>query len=286
MGGGDAAGESNLDSMDGLASPLRVRLRPRRLARLEAATRRRIAVAAGLLALLAGGWIWVRDSSLVAVREVVVVGSTSSQETRVREALTAAARDMTTLHVRVDALRGAVAPYASVADLDVDAAPPHKLTIEVVERKPAALVAVGVERIPVTSGGLLLRGVRPDPALPQVRMDQLPSGGQLTDAAAGAAVGVLAGAPPELHGRVDGARMGAPGLVVGLRDGPDLVFGTADRSRAKWAAALRVLAASSAKGATYLDLRIPEWTAAGGVGPVEPEPTAAPVAETTPDPQP
>ena len=44
------------------------------------------------------------------------------------------------------------------------------------------------------------------------------------------------------------------------------------------AAAARVLSESSAAGATYLDLRVPKLAAAGGVGPIEPEPTPIPTA--------
>ena len=46
-----------------------------------------------------------------------------------RAALDAAARDMTTLHVREEALRSAVAQYASVAGLEVEPDFPHTLRI-------------------------------------------------------------------------------------------------------------------------------------------------------------
>ena len=49
------------------------------------------------------------------------------------------------------------------------------------------------------------------------------------------------------------------------------MFGSDDDARAKWIAAARVLAESSAAGATYLDLRIPGRVAAGGLAPVTPE---------------
>ena len=57
----------------------------------------------------------------------------------------------------------------------------------------------------------------------------------------------------------------ANGLVAHLRRGPDLIFGTADRMAAKWIAAARVLSSPAAKGATYIDLRLPERPAAGGL---------------------
>ena len=72
-------------------------------------------------------------------------------------------------------------------------------------------------------------------------------------------------------------------MMLALVDGPDLIFGDASDARDKWCAATRVLADPSAAGATYLDVRIPERVAAGGLGPV-PEPT--PVATGTPTPVP
>ena len=66
--------------------------------------------------------------------------------------------------------------------------------------------------------------------------------------------------------------VGAKGLTADLRDGPPLVFGSADDAAVKWAAAARVLAEPSAAGATYLDLRVPGRVAAGGIGPVPQEP--------------
>ncbi|HEX8104660.1 MAG TPA: FtsQ-type POTRA domain-containing protein [Solirubrobacteraceae bacterium] len=262
--------ESNPDLMD-LATPIRIRLRPGRLARLRAATVRRIVISSLVVAVIAGGWLWLRDSPVAAVKQVRVTGISSSQEARVRHVLETTARDMTTLHVRTDQLRAAVAPYASVADLRVDADFPHKLAIEVVERAPAALVLVGSQRIPVAAGGLLLRGVRPDEGLPVIRLATIPAGARLTDPRVLAAVRVLAAAPAALHRRIVRATAGGHGLQLELRDGPDLIFGSAERIPAKWAAAARVLADSGAQGAVYLDLRVPEWTAAGGVGPVEPE---------------
>ena len=52
------------------------------------------------LVVLGGGWLWLRDSSLVAGRaRSRSSGSSSSEAAQVRAALEAAARDMTTLHV-------------------------------------------------------------------------------------------------------------------------------------------------------------------------------------------
>ena len=64
------------------------------------------------------------------------------------------------------------------------------------------------------------------------------------------------------------------GIVVELRDGPELIFGDATRVRAKWIAAVRILADPEAAGASYIDVRLPGRPAAGGL----PAETLAPVA--------
>jgi cell division protein FtsQ len=81
--------------------------------------------AAAALALLAGGWLWVRDSPLVAVTKVTITGVSGPQAPSIRSALTLAARNMTTLDVHENALRMAVAPYPVVDDLRVSTHFPH-----------------------------------------------------------------------------------------------------------------------------------------------------------------
>jgi cell division protein FtsQ len=257
----------------------------RRLPRLPL---RLVVVAAVAIGVAAGGWLWVRDSSLVRVRQVSIVGAGSSDEARIRSALREAAAGMTTLHVREEALRTAVTPFPSVAGVEVDADPPHELVIEVIEHQPAALLRVRGSRIPASGGGRLLRGLRTG-RLPEVTVDREPVGPRVTDRRVLSALAVAAAAPPELRGRAAAVRLGPRGVTVELRAGPELVFGNRKRAAAKWAAAARVLAEPSAAGATYLDLRVPERVAAGGVGPVDPEeeaasvpaPTAVPTAEPT-----
>jgi cell division protein FtsQ len=59
-----------------------------------------------------------------------------------------------------------------------------------------------------------------------------------------------------------------------MNDGPKLYFGGAARLEAKWGAAAQVLAHRSSRGASYVDLRIPERPVAGGLKPrpAEPQP--------------
>jgi cell division protein FtsQ len=239
-----------------------------------------------LLALGAGGWVWLRESSLVEVREVEITGVSASEGEGVKAALASAASEMTTLHVREDALRHAIGRYSSVADLKVKTDFPHRLTIQVIEREPvAALAANGARRVPVTGSGVLLRGVTAGRDLPSINLEQPPAGPRVTDRRLLRALAVAGGAPEELRQRADRLELGSRGVVVKLDDGPDLIFGTDAEVDAKWVAAARVLAETSAGGATYLDLRIPGRVAAGGLAPIVPpeaDPNLQPEAENSP----
>ena len=181
---------------------------------------------------------------------------------------------MTTLHVREDALRAAVAQYPSVAGLTTDASFPHKLSIEVRERAPVAAIQSGGGKVAASGDGLVLRGMKAS-GLPTLRVRTAPAGERVTDRRTLGALGVAGGAPPELRGRIERLWSGPRGLTLDLRNGPDLVFGSGSDAARKWTAAVRVLADPSSAGATYLDLRVPERVAAGGLGPVEEEPQQA-----------
>jgi cell division protein FtsQ len=226
-----------------------------------------VAVLGGLLF---GGWLWVRDSSLATVTHVRVTGATTSEEGRIRSALERAARDMTTLHVREEALHDAVAPYPSVAGLRVETDFPHAMSVQVLEHRPVAAIEVDGRRTPVSGDGIVLNGVQADRTLPSIERSQTPAR-RVEDDRTRSALAVAAAAPASLLERSDRLSYGPDGLLVDLRDGPPLVFGTQDDAAAKWAAAARVLAEPSAAGATYLDLRVPGRVAAGGLGPVPQE---------------
>jgi len=212
---------------------------------------------------LGGGWMWLRESPIVAVEQVDVVGVSGPEAARVRSALRAAASDMTTLQVRTGELRDAVATYAIVRDLRVERDLPHALKITVLQHLPVAAVLAAGRRTAVAADGTVLRGT-PTRGLPVVVSRTAPGGARL-DGRTAAAVGLLAAAPPPLRARVGRVAAGSRGWTAALRQGPMLVFGPAERLRAKWVAASRVLADRSSAGASYLDLRLPERPAAGGL---------------------
>ena len=224
------------------------------------------------------GFLWFRDSSFAAVEQVTVTGSGSSERDRVVAALEAAGRGMSTLDVDAAALRDAVRPFASVADLRVRPDFPHALRVEVVEHRPVALVQFGATKVPATGGGLLLEGVQDDD-LPLVRAEGPAAGDRVQEPRVLAALRVAAAAPPALEERSERLYFGDGGIRLDLAGGPDLVFGDAEAAAGKWKAAARVLTEDSSAGATYLDLRVAGLVAAGGVGPVEPEPDPTPTPE-------
>jgi hypothetical protein len=120
--------------------------------------------------------------------------------------------------------------------------------------------------VPVTADGELLRDVPALGALPTLAAGGSFAGDQIVDGRPFALLRVVSAAPAPLRARIRNVVFhGADGIVVHMRRGPDLILGNADRMAAKWIAAARVLSSPAAKGATYIDLRLPERPAAGGL---------------------
>jgi len=233
-----------------------------------------------VLGVLAGLWLWLRDSPLVSVQKVTVTGVSGPDAGRVREALSDAARDMTTLHVNKGELRTAVDPFPAVLDVRTDSDFPHGLRIVVRERNAVGVVVAGDERVPVAADGTLMR-TTPGSGLPEIPAKALPGGSHASEPDVRRALRVLAAAPPALRARVARVSMGDHGLTLPLRNGPTLYFGGSERLAAKWVATATVLADPTSTGATYLDVRLPERPAAGGLEP-PPDPPDPPATSGTP----
>lgn len=231
-----------------------------------------------VLAALGGGWMWVRDSSLVAVRKVTITGVYGPDAGQIRSALTLAARNMTTLDVRLAQLRTTVEPYPVVKDLRVSTQFPHGLRIRVIEQLPVGALFAGGHAVAVTGDGTLLHDVAAG-SLPEIPVRLLPGGSQVTDRSTLDALALLSVTPARLLSRIAQVTDGsAHGLVVQLRSGPSIFFGDASGLDAKWAAATEVLADSSSAGAVYIDVSDPSRPAAGA------SPQAVAAAGLTPGP--
>ncbi len=219
--------------------------------------------AVAAVALLAGAWVWLRDSPLVSVDRVGVTGLSGPDAGQIRSALDLAARNMTTLDVHLGQLRTAVAPYAVVKDLRVSTQFPHGMRIRVIEQLPVGAVVAGGEAIAAGADGTLLHDV-PTGSLPTVPLRSLPGGSRVTDQTALNALALLAASPQRLEAKISQVTTSSPrGLVVQLRSGPAIYFGPPTGFAAKWAAATAVLAAPGSAGAAYIDVSDPAMPAAG-----------------------
>ncbi|HEX7437320.1 MAG TPA: hypothetical protein VF308_11455, partial [Caldimonas sp.] len=84
--------------------------------------------------------------------------------------------------------------------------------------------------------------------------------------------------------RVKTLKWGRTGITLVLEKGVLLNFGSATDVTAKWRAVAAVLASDAAKGAKYIDLRVPGRPAIGGLGaaPVTPKPQPLALSPTAP----
>jgi hypothetical protein len=243
-----------MSAVAGVAAPLRQ----------AGTTLRRRALPAGLLllALVATYFLWFRDSSLVAVRTVHIEGLPPGHE-RLRDSLSEAAREMTTLHVRASELEAAAASFPEVAGVGADADFPRTLTVTVRLRPPVAMVDDGTREVPVAADGTLLPGVEAGSGLPSLPLATIPRSGHLDGLHLEEAI-VLGAAPKEMRPHLEGAFAGSQGVGVTLEGGVELRFGTASHVGRKWQAAVAVTRDPQLGLLDYVDLRAPGRPSVGG----------------------
>ena len=231
-------------------------------------------------ALLTGGWFWIRDSSLVAVKHVTVTGASGPDAAAIRSVLITAATNMTTLDVDMGKLRMAVSPYPVVKGLQVSTDFPHGMRIQAVEALPVGVIQLGGRTVAVASDGTLLRDIQAAPTLPTITLPVPPGGPRLTDRASLGAVAALAAAPYQLLPKISQIQTTGPhGLVAQLRSGPQVYLGDASNLMQKWSAAVAVLSDSGSAGAAYIDVSDPQRPAAGAGAPAA---GASPGASSSP----
>jgi cell division protein FtsQ len=238
----------------------------------------------GVLVLVAafyGGWLMLRDAPLFKVDKVAVSGLSGSVVPAVRQRLEQAGLGMTTTHLNVAALNQAVAPYTVIKGLHVKTEFPHGLSIKVIEQLPVAALVVGQARLAIAPDGTVVHGLSGSTGvLPTFTSAELPSADQVRDPVSLASLEVLDIAPVALRRTIDRVGPGTGGLTVYLRNGPQLYFGDTTRLHAKWAAAARVLADQQSRGASYLDVRLPDRPAAAVNDPATSAAATAGAAET------
>ena len=227
--------------------------------------RRLIAIALLAVAIFSAYWFWFRNSTLVAVTEVEVRGTTVNQRAIAR-ALDQAGRQMTTLNVEESTLVEALGRFPTVAAIRTSTDFPHKLTVIVRERPPVAVSSVSGKPTGVSADGYALIGL-------DVSRFDLPSMGPVEEVSADGRVddharaeaAVLGGTPgplvPGLVSAVWDDTYG--GVVVDLSGAPELRFGDGRDIEAKWASASALLADPELGSPGYLDVSAPGRPVAG-----------------------
>lgn len=275
------------------AATVALRSVPRAALSIAPEWRRRLGVALLLLFVLASAYyLWFRDSSFAKVKDVYVTGLSGPQARAIRSTLETAGLDMTTLHVSQSDLEAAVADYPVVRSISADGDFPHTLRVHVELNLPVAILQTASGRKPVAADGLFLSTVPTGGRLPVITTKASAPGERVTSGPAFDLLRVVSVAPAALRRRIESVETRpGKGMVAEIDAGPEVIFGNADRMPAKWAAAARVLAAAGARGATYIDVRLPERPTAGGlptttVTPLAPAGSQPAPTATTPAPAP
>lgn len=224
--------------------------------------RRWLAVAlVGAATLAAAYLLWLRDSSLVAVTEVTVIGAEGAPD--VEAEIANAAINMSTLDVDESALRAAVADDPSVVSVKASPDFPHGLSVRVDVREPAAYITVDDGVIVAGDGVVLATGVERPEGLPPIEVES-PEVDARASGSALALARILGPTPDALSRMIERAVQDPElGPVVELSSGIELRFGGPAQAASKWDAAAAVLADPELGSAAYLDLSVPSRPVVG-----------------------
>jgi cell division protein FtsQ len=241
----------------------RIRERRAAVARSEGRRRLRWLVASLVLALLvATGWL-VTHSALLDVDHVRVTATQHVTADEVRRASGVRHGDAL-LFLDLGAAEKRVERLPWVDDASAQRRLPGEVELQVTERSPAAWARRAPDVVAlVDARGRVLTDVTEVPAeLPELTgLTSIPPPGG--EAAPRAAAGVLDKLPPGLRGRVGRVAAGGAGVVLTLRDGPEVRLGAPEHVPAKARATLAVLGTITGAPPAYVDVRVPNAPVTG-----------------------
>lgn len=236
--------------------------------------------------LVAGYQFWLRDSSLVEIRNLEIVGVTvkGKEGEQIKGAVKVAVDQMTVLHPRQDLLDEELSRFPRVASSEIDVSLPDNATVTVALRENGARFGTGADALLIASDGTVL-GPAGDQAedLPLILAGDRPEGDHLTGQALTQSL-VLGGAPRELRSYLVESDFGENGVEVTLADGPVLIFGDDTAIEQKWRSAATVIADPNLELAGYVDLSVPRRPAV--IGGEESDTEEEPAEEVSPAPVP
>jgi len=236
------------DVLDAATIRSRKRFARRQWARRWLAWRRVMALL--LLFAVIGGAVWLfYFSDALAVKDVEVKGTRTLAAEEVRE-VAAVPSGQPLARVDLDAIRARVEALAVVRDAQVTRTWPDRVLIDVDERVPIAVIEIGGRIRGMDEEGVVFRDYpKPPPGLPQVRT----SADTRSDALREAAM-VVEALPAEISRRVDHVEVATVDQIsLVLRDGTNVVWGSAEESEAK----AEVLAGLLHQPARTYDVSVP-----------------------------
>lgn len=204
---------------------------------------------------------WLRDSSLVAVKNVEVTGiSRESEEGRqIDQAVRTAMGEMTTLHVQPEILEQELARFPRVQGTEIDTSFPDSAEVTVLLREDGSIFGDGADALLIATDGTVLGpAAGQEDSLPSIGDGNPPASGD--DRLSGRALRqalILGAAPPELRSYIAGSRATAAGVEVEMENGMLMLFGDPAESARKWRTAAALIADPSFDTGSYVDLTVP-----------------------------
>jgi cell division protein FtsQ len=222
---------------------------------------RSLVVAVALVGCAGLLYLGARETSVFAIRTVVVRGAPPVVAAEVRSALRPL-EGTSLLQLGSGEVDRRLAAIPDVASARYDRAFPHKLTVYVVPERPVAVLRRGAGSWLVSARGRVLRPVSHGalPALPRIWVaagTDLPVGTTLApDSGARAAAALAVARRVGFHAAIGNVTIEGSTIAFKLRSGLELRLGTADDLALKLAVAARILPIVGS-GATYLDVSVP-----------------------------
>jgi len=237
----------------------RPRIRPGRLLRRLAPSRRSLVIGLGIVAVALGGYAVARETSVFAIRAVDVRGGSPAVDAQVQQALapllgrSLVGLDAASVVRRVEAL-------PTVVRAGYDRSFPHTLRVTVVQERPAAVLRSGSAAWLVSVRGRVVGRVSPlaDRRLPRIWLpasESIRAGEELGPDRGGVAAQAV-GHAGSFARSVRAVAYANDSLVFELRSGVELRLGDASHLQLKLAVAAQTLPLLPA-GSTYLDVGVP-----------------------------
>jgi cell division septal protein FtsQ len=226
---------------------------------------RMLAIAFGGLALIGGAYAAALETSIFAVRKIVIVGGTPRVQNELRQAL-APELGRSLLRIGSSRIERSVDAIPDLIGVTYDRRFPHTLRVRVNAERPVLLVRRGADTWLISARARVMQQLR-TPKLSSLPRVWVPKGTAITvgttlpPADGGLAAGALA--PIERHMFPTGVRFvrsSGSELTLVLESGLEIRLGDIGDLRLKLAIARRILHAVGAGASTsgYLDVSVPE----------------------------